>query len=327
MQVADDQQESSVADANFQTGTRGLIAIDKVGNRVLFLDPLTYETTLTLDGFAPRVHEVSVSPDRKMAYVPIYGDGIHGKNPRPGHLVAVFDLEQRRHAGDFSTYPYLAPHGLRWGPRGQLYCVCENSGVILEMDAKRGTIVNVIEIGSDKAHRIEITPDGFKLYSENEEDTFASVIDLREGKRVKRIPAPNGLAGIGMSPDGRTIVLVDAKLPEILVVRTDIDEVACTITLEGHDRSAQIARFSSDGRYLVVTSFDAPLATIFDSTLRTQRLLHLGEGPMNMAFHADGRTVVIANQNGGSLSVCDLETAEVMRTVPAGIGIEALSFF
>jgi hypothetical protein len=87
----------------------------------------------------------------RTAYVPIYGDGIHGKNPHPGHLIAVFDLVARRHAGDFSTYPYLAPHGLRWGPQGQLYCVCENSGVVLEMNAGTGNIEHVIEVGSDKA--------------------------------------------------------------------------------------------------------------------------------------------------------------------------------
>ena len=78
-------------------------------------------------------------------------DGIHGKNLHPGHLIAVFDLVARRHAGDFSTYPYLAPHGLRWGPQGQLYCVCESSGVVLEMDAPKGSIEDVIEVGSDKA--------------------------------------------------------------------------------------------------------------------------------------------------------------------------------
>ena len=49
-----------MADANFLTGSSGLIAIDKVGNQVLFLDPDSYETVLTLDGFAPRVHEVLV---------------------------------------------------------------------------------------------------------------------------------------------------------------------------------------------------------------------------------------------------------------------------
>ena len=173
-------------DANFPTGSSGLIAVDKIGNQILFLDPETYATTLTLDAFAPRVHELAISPDHKTAYVPIYGDGIHGKNPHPGHLIALFDLEVRRHAGDFSTYPYLAPHGLRWRPRRQLYCVCENSGAVLEMGAGSGKIEHVMEVGSDKAHRIEVTPDGSKLYTENEEDTFGSVIDLKARKRIKK---------------------------------------------------------------------------------------------------------------------------------------------
>jgi DNA-binding beta-propeller fold protein YncE len=316
-----------VEDANFATGSNGLIAVDKIGNQILFLDPRTYATTLTLDAFAPRVHELAISRDHRTAYVPIYGDGIHGKNPHPGHLIAVFDLVTQRHAGDFSTYPYLAPHGLRWGPQGQLYCVCENSGVVLEMDAGTGSIKHVIEVGSDKAHRIEVTPDGSKLYTENEEDTFACVIDLKARKRVKKIPAPNGLAGIGMSPDGKTIVLVDAKLPQIIVVDTERDEIVRSVRLEGHEKAAQIARYSPDGRHLVVTSYDAPLGTIFDARLETQSLLQLGRGPMNMAFHADGRVLLTANHDAGSLAVVDLENAEVLRTVPAGIGVETLSFY
>ena len=239
----------------------------------------------------------------------------------------MFDLVARRHAGDFSTYPYLAPHGLRWGPQGQLYCVCENSGVVLEMDAGTGSIEHVIEVGSDKAHRIEVTPDGSKLYTENEEDTFACVIDLKARKRIKKIPAPNGLAGIGMSPDGKTIVLVDAKQPQILIVDTASDEIVRTVRLEGHEKAAQIARYSPDGKYLVVTSHDAPLGTIFDAKLETQKLLQLGRGPMNMAFHPDGRTLLTANHDAGSLAVVDLERAEVLRTVPAGVGVEVLSFY
>jgi DNA-binding beta-propeller fold protein YncE len=320
-------QNAKSQDANFPTGSDGLIAVDKIGNQILFLDPETFATTLTLDAFAPRVHELAIAPDHRIAYVPIYGDGIHGKNPHPGHLIALFDLGARRHTGDFSTYPYLAPHGLRWGPRGQLYCVCENSGVVLEMNAATGSIEHVIEVGSDKAHRIEVTPSGSKLYTENEEDTFGSVIDLEARKRIKKISAPNGLAGIGMSPDGRTIVLVDAKEPQILVVDTDRDEIVRTVRLEGHEKAAQIARYSPDGKYLIVTSFDAPLGTIFDAKLETQKLLQLGQGPMNMAFHPDGRILLIANHNAGSLAVVDLQQAEVLRTVPAGVGVETLSFY
>jgi YVTN family beta-propeller protein len=318
---------NAMPDANFITGSDGLIAVDKIGNKILFLDPISYETMLTLDGFAPRVHELAISPDHARALVPIYGDGIHGNNPNPGHLLAVFDLKARRHEGDFSTAPYLAPHGVRWGPQGQLYCACENSAVVLEMDASTGKIQHVIEAGSDKAHRIEVLPDGSKLYTENEEDGFASVLDLRARTLIKKIMTPNGLAGIGLSPDGTTIILVDAVVPQILVVDTASDAVTRTIALEGHAKAAQIARYSPDGKYLVITSHDEPLATIFDADLGSQQMVRIGEGPMNMAFHPDGRTVLIGNQDDGTISVVDLEGAKVVRSVRAGKGVEALSFF
>ncbi|MFE4371306.1 hypothetical protein ACFRMN_24290 [Streptomyces sp. NPDC056835] len=316
-----------MADANFLTGSNGLVAVDKVGNHILFLDPETYEVETTLEGFAPRVHELLVSPDHRFAYVPIYGAGIHGDNPHPGHLIAQFDLEERRHVGDLSTFPHLAPHGLRWGKDGQLYCVCENSGVVLEMSPESGTIEDVIEVGSNKAHRVEVLPDNSKLYTENEEDTFASVVDLATKQVVKKIPTPNGTAGIGMPPDGETVILVDAQQPRFFVVDTDSDEIRSTITLDGHEKAAQIARYSPDGRHLVVTNFEEPLATVLSEDLTSQSLLHLGQGPMNMAFHEDGETVLIANHNEGSLAVCNLERGEVLRTVQAGVGIETLSFF
>lgn len=185
----------------------------------------------------------------------------------------------------------------------------------------------MIEVGSNKAHRIEVLPNGRKLYTENEEDPFASIIDLTNRKQIGTIPAPNGLAGIGLAPDGETVVLVDRRTPQIMVVDTATDEIALTIELDGHEKPAQIARYSPDGQFLIVTSVDAPLATVFDASFTNQRLMRLGQGPMNMAFHPDGRTVVIANQNEGTLSVCDLDRAEVLQTVRAGAGIEALSFF
>ena len=70
---------------------------------------------------------------------------------------------------------------------------------MLEMDAGTGSIEHVIEVGSDKAHRIEVLPDGSKLYSENDE-----VRSVKARERIKKIPPTNGLAGIGMSPDGGT---------------------------------------------------------------------------------------------------------------------------
>src|SRR6516162_814705 len=75
--------------------SRGMIAVDKMGTKVLFLNPVTYETEVVLDDFSRTVHELLVVPNANLAYVPIFGDGIQGRNPNPGHLLCIIDLEKR----------------------------------------------------------------------------------------------------------------------------------------------------------------------------------------------------------------------------------------
>jgi DNA-binding beta-propeller fold protein YncE len=306
---------------------KGIIAIDKVGGKVLFLNPTSLETQVTLDGFVPRPHELAISPDQRFGYVSIYGDGIHGNNPHPGKSLAVIDLQGRKHIGDIDLSPYVAPHGSEFGPDGLLYVVCEDSGVVVSIDTSTRRIVNAVEIGSKLCHRISLQKRNMRCWTENEEDSTSSVLDLGTHKKIKDIKTPNPLVGLDISPDEKTIVLVDANEPQILVVDTEKQAITGKVRLEGHDKPAQIAHYSPDGRWLTVTSYEAPLGTIFSADLKTQKLLHLGKGPMNMAYHPNGETVVIANHDEGSVAEVELATGIVLRTVPAGKGVETLSYF
>src|SRR5260370_18305333 len=114
--------------------SRGLIAVDKIGTKILFLNPVTFETEAVLDGFPRTVHELLVVPEPGLAYVPIFGDGIHGRNPNPGHLLCIIDLEQRAHAGDINLRPYIAPHTLRPPPDAMIYITCDNSAAVAVID-------------------------------------------------------------------------------------------------------------------------------------------------------------------------------------------------
>src|SRR5258708_12447914 len=109
--------------------SRGLIAVDKIGTKILVLNPVTFRPEGGLDGFPRTVHELLVVPEAGLAYVPIFGDGIHGRNPNPGHLLCIIDLEQRAHVGDIDLRPYIAPHTLRLAPDAMIYIPFENTPV------------------------------------------------------------------------------------------------------------------------------------------------------------------------------------------------------
>ena len=120
---------------------RGMIAVDKMGTKVLFLNPVTYETEVVLDGFDKTVHELLVMPETNRAYVPIFGDGIHGRNPNPQHRLCVFDLEKRALIDTIDLRPYIAPHTLKLGPDGLIYITCENSAKVVAIDRKTNKVV------------------------------------------------------------------------------------------------------------------------------------------------------------------------------------------
>src|SRR4029079_11598677 len=181
---------------------RGMIAVDKIGCQGLFLNPQTYETETVIDGFQRTVHELLVIPEIGRAYVPIFGDGIHGRNPNPGHVLHVFDLLGRKLIDTVDLHPYIAPHTLRLGADGLIYITCENSAVVAIIDPDTNKVIGAIDSGSTNGHRLCIPNDGKRLYTDNEEDATVSVIDLPNRRLIGKIETPEKLAGIAVSGDG-----------------------------------------------------------------------------------------------------------------------------
>ena len=101
-----------MADANYPTGTRGLLLIDKVGSYIRFFDPVTFKERSSV-AVATKPHDFVLTADRKTAYVPLYGDGIYGRNPNPGHEVAIVDMDAGKVVGSIDIAPYRAPHGIQ----------------------------------------------------------------------------------------------------------------------------------------------------------------------------------------------------------------------
>jgi DNA-binding beta-propeller fold protein YncE len=302
----------------------GLIAVDKMGGKVLFLNPGTYETETVLDGFQRTVHELLVMPDIGRAYVPIFGDGIHGRNPNPGHTLHVFDLNQRTRIADVDLRPLIAPHTLKLGPDGLIYITCENSAVVAIIDPETNKVLGAIDSGSTNGHRLIISPDGQRLYTENEEDATVSVIDLPARKLLGKIATPHPLAGIAISGDGATIIAVDDAEPNLFLIDAATEKIR-TLPLEGVPKAAQIARYREDFGMLAVSSLNSNMVSLIDPSFTHQTAISVGSQPMDMAFRGD--ELFVGCQGDGTVHVIDTASRTWKASFKAGTGCESLGFF
>jgi DNA-binding beta-propeller fold protein YncE len=316
-----DCREETMAGQN----SHGMIAVDKIGTKVLFLNPQTYATEVVIDGFPRTVHELLVVPETGRAYVPIFGDGIHGRNPNPQHHLCVFDLQKRAHVETIDLRPYIAPHTLKLGPDGLIYITCENSAVVAIIDRNRNKVVDAIDSGSTNGHRLIIAPDGQRLYTENEEDGTVSVIDLPKRKLLGKIKTPRPLAGIAIAPDGRTVIAVDDAQPTLFLIDTEAGRVREEVVLKDVPKPAQIARYAPDNSLVAVTSLNSDTVSLIEPSFRQQTAIKVGSQPMDMAFR-DGE-LFVACQGDGSVHIIDIPNKRAKSSFSAGKGCESLGFF
>jgi DNA-binding beta-propeller fold protein YncE len=317
-------------DPNNTTGAHGLVLIDKRGAHVRFVDPSSYKELSNLEiGNAP--HDLAISPDHRTVYIPVYGDGVYGNNPHPGHTIAVIDLGTRQVTATIDVSPYIAPHGIQVDARGKLYVTCDLSRKLLIIDPKSRAIETAIDT-EGTGHWVAVLPDGSKAYVPNKNDKpFISVIDLKARKMIGKIPAPNGIQGIAASPDGKHVVASDFAEPTLLVIDTASDKVIDRIALEQTTKSSFKPRYTPDGSKILVCNISEGQGRV--NIINTadlhgkQQVLGVGKNPMGFAFAPDGRTALVANDGDGTVTVLDLDQPKVVSSFKAGTGIETASYY
>ena len=318
---------AAAIDPNNPTGTRGLILIDKVGRHIRFFDPTTRKELSNFE-VGPAPHDLAIAPDHKTVYVPIYGDGIYGSNPHPGHEILIVDLESRTQTGTIDLSPYQAPHGIQIDSAGMLYVACDLSRKLLVINPKTRAVEAAIDT-EGTGHWVAVLPDASKAYVANKNDRlFITVIDLNARKIVGRIPTAKGTQGIVASPDGKRIVAVDYGEPALIVIDSATDTVIDRVTLEGNAQAAFKPRYSPDGATLLVCNLNGTVTVLNAADLHAkQSTVTVGKDPMGFAFSADGRTALVANHGDGTVSVIDLRQRKVVDQFAAGSGIETASYF
>ena len=83
-----------------------------------------------------------------------------------------------------------------------------------------------------------------------------------------------------------------------------------------------------DSIRIIHRALDAGINIIDTANLHgPQAVLRAGTNSMGFAFAPDGRTVLVANDGDGTVTVIDTAAKRVVSSFKAGVGIETLSYF
>ena len=325
------------------TGTGGVVAVDKVGNKIRFYDPLTLKETKVFDGPEPCVHELALSHDHRRAYVPLYGDGIYGGNKNPNNKVLVLDLEAQAIADLISLGPDLiAPHGMVTTADGKLWLVCDIPKKLVLLDPASRKVEAVYDTPVKGPHLICSSADGARLYiSAKEGDVNVFDTASRKFAGAVSVRAPgiesgngSGTEGISPTPDGKRIVAIDNDRNDLRVIDdatlTEVDRVPLISQALSNPKRSRLHKltFSPDGRHLVVTGYTSGNCWLINAAdYRQQRLVPVAKGPMGVAFPPDGKSAIVTSHDSGLLTRIDLETAKPVAAYDGGAGIEVLTYY
>jgi DNA-binding beta-propeller fold protein YncE len=275
-----------------------------------------------------RPHEMVIDRDAGVAYVSIaYKDGPWDQYESPGNQIQVIDLEKMEISSTIDITPHWAPHGLALDQKnGLLYASCEsNGGEVIVVDMKRKEVTGSVKVGVPHPHSMAVVPSVGKAYTANKDIQHISVIDLREMKPLKDIPAPTGTDGIIATPDGKYVFVGNFTGTQLLVVDPKKDEVIKTISF---DLPPSTFALSPDGSKLYITFHDLGTRDgkqVLDlpgfvqeldvATLKPGPRMEVGHFPLNMTVTPDGKTAIVDTTADGAITVLDIAQMKVIRRI------------
>jgi len=308
----------SSADAALAQQVHGLIAIDKIANRIRFYDPRTLEQIFVIEPPEKTVHELALSVDRHWAYVPLYGEGTYGSNLKPNNKILVINLLNKSIEKIINLGDTVAPHGLVATRNGKLWVVCDQQNRLLRINPSLGTIEVVFQIPGKGAHFLTLLPNESHLVISNKEgpieifnllrEEFTSEVHLKH--TTNKEGNGSGFEGLVATPDSRYVLVADnlsSSLHMIDVVNGyELKEVKLRDMALSNPRRTRLIRlvYSPNGRFLVVAAYVSGQVWLIDpKILSRQRLVSVAKGPQGIAFSPFDDTVIVSSHDSGQLAL------------------------
>ncbi len=281
-----------------------LVANQKDANLSL-IDTATNTVVGTIPVEGITGHELTVSPNGKTAYVPIYGDAGVGRAGTDGSEISVIDLAKKKVVGKVDFGHGVRPHCVIYDTHtGMLLVTTELDKSVSIVDPKTLKVVGSIPTGQEQSHMLVLSKDGKRGYTANVGPGTVSVLDIEGRKTLAVIPISGNTQRISISRDGSMVFTADQKKPQLAVIDTATNTVKSWVELPGKGYGTGT---TPDGRWLLVTMRGSKGVAVVDlKALKVVRTIDVGDGPSEVLVTKDGKRAYVSCNFSNQIAVIDL---------------------
>jgi YVTN family beta-propeller protein len=294
-----------------------LLVAQKGEASLAIVDPVAGSVLASVAEGGVTGHEVTASPDGRLAYVPIYGNSGVGKPGTDGRNMVVVDIASHKLVGNVDFGHGVRPHCAIFGPKdGLLYVTTELDQSISIIDPKTLKIVGSIPTGQTESHMLALSPDGRRGYTANVGPGTVSVLDI--------IPVSGNTQRIAVSTDGRWVFTADQTKPRIAVIDTATNQVKTWVPLEGFGYGGAP---TPDGRWLLMAVPDQNKVAVVDlKTMQVAQSVTVGSAPQEVLMRPDGKVAYVSCMGSNQVAEIDLASWKVTRLIATGKSTDGLAW-
>ena len=219
---------------------------------------------------------VAVSPDGKMVYVA----NTYSNN------VSVIDTSRNivKYSLDVKTNPW----GVAVSPDGKMvYVANHRSSIVSIIDTEARSVIEDLDLIEESPYGVAVSPDGTKVYVTHDDSDNLSVIEINNSTyNVRPVKLDTGRnkdkvklspLGVAVSPDGKTVYVVNHKTPikgisdtpcgSVYVINTTTYNVTARA---GVDKNPCGVAITSNGSKIYVTNSGSKTVSVIDTAKNTE---------------------------------------------------------
>lgn len=201
--------------------------------------------------------------------------------------------------------------------RPETLLVADKDGdALLVFDTASGRVVRSVPVGGNP-HEVVATADGRLAFTANSRSNTVSVVDLREGREIKRLASPLFAYPHGMAihPDGKTLYLTSEEKRLLLLI--DIGSLEVTGQLSTGKDGSHMVVLSPAGEWAYVADRGSASVTVVDTrTLAVAAQLPAGDGVEGIALSSDGKWLLVGNRRANDVQLFDALGRRSVARIP-----------